>query len=81
MKKRIDSQINNVEKWLLRGRKITPIQALRMFGCFRLGAIIFELNKKHSGDIKSKLIKVPTKSGRGYAYVSQYWLEDYWFGK
>jgi hypothetical protein len=69
-------QIDLIEKWLLRGRKITPIQALKMFGCFRLSAIIFILNKWYQGNIKSKLVKVKTTHGRKYAYVAQYWLEE-----
>ena len=76
--KRTETQIDLVEKHLLKGLKITPIQALEKFGCFRLGAIIFELNKDYNydGNIKSKLIKVPTRHGRSYAYVAQYWLEE-----
>jgi hypothetical protein len=74
--KRTESQIEQVEKWLLKGLKITPIQALEKFGCFRLGAIIWILNKFYNGCIKSKLVKVPTRHGRGYAWVAQYWLEE-----
>jgi hypothetical protein len=75
--KQTKSQYEQVEKWLLKGLKITPIQALEKFGCFRLGAIIWELKTTfYREHIKSKLIKVPTKCGRGYAYVAQYWLEE-----
>jgi hypothetical protein len=72
------SQIDLVAQWLLKGRNITPLQALEKFGCFRLGAVIWELNRprNYDGLIQSKLVKVKTKHGRGYAYVSQYWLED-----
>jgi hypothetical protein len=31
---------------LLRGEKLTPLDALKNFGCFRLGARIYELKKK-----------------------------------
>lgn len=30
---------------LLRGKSITPLSALRDFGCFRLGARIFDLRR------------------------------------
>lgn len=37
------SQIDDVRAHLLRGKSITPLQALAKFGCFRLAAIIFNL--------------------------------------
>jgi hypothetical protein len=40
------SQLQRVRKHLLSGRSITPIDALNLYGCFRLGAIIFELRKE-----------------------------------
>jgi len=69
-----DFQIDRIEKWLLRGRKLTPIQALEKFGCFRLGARIHELNKWYQGSIKKKMIKVATRSG--WTRVAQYYLEE-----
>ncbi|MFA5300179.1 MAG: helix-turn-helix domain-containing protein [Lutibacter sp.] len=40
------SQEKRIEDYLLRGNSITPIEALERFGCFRLGARIFDLKKK-----------------------------------
>lgn len=40
------SQIDDVHAHLLRGKPITPIQALTLFGCFRLAAVIFNLREK-----------------------------------
>lgn len=37
------TQIDGVRAHLLRGKPITPMDALRLFGCFRLAAIIFNL--------------------------------------
>ena len=37
------SQIDDVRAHLLRGKPITPIQALNLFGCFRLAALIFNI--------------------------------------
>ena len=63
------SQKERIEDYLLKGHKITPLQALNWFGCLRLGARIWEL-KKAGINISSKMIK--TKSGK---MVKQYWLE------
>jgi hypothetical protein len=37
------SQIDSIRAHLLRGKPITPIQALNLFGCFRLAAVIFNI--------------------------------------
>lgn len=51
------------------GRKITALEALSLFGCFRLGARIWQLKHEDGYNIQSKLIEVNSKS------VAQYWLE------
>jgi hypothetical protein len=38
------------------GKPITPMVALRRFGCFRLGARIWDL-RKDGHDIKSRLVE------------------------
>ena len=40
---RQESQKSKIMKWLDSGNSITPIQALEMFGCFRLAAIIHSI--------------------------------------
>ena len=40
------SHKEQVLKYLQSGKKLTPIDALNMFGCFRLGARICELRQK-----------------------------------
>ena len=40
------TQNNKILQHLLNCHSITPIEALEKFGCFRLGARIFELRKK-----------------------------------
>lgn len=52
---------------LKRGKKITPIEALNRFGCFRLGARIFELRQAGYA-INSRMKKV------GKKYVAEYSL-------
>ena len=42
----IESQNKRIRKYLESGRKITPLGALYEFGCFRLGARIYDLRKE-----------------------------------
>lgn len=41
--KALDSQNALIKGWLLNGNSITPMEALNMFGCFRLSARIANL--------------------------------------
>ena len=40
------TQKQAIKEWLLTGKPITPLDALEHFGCFRLGAYIFNLKKE-----------------------------------
>jgi len=40
------STTKKIEAWLLKGHKITPLQALQKWGCMRLAARIAELRNK-----------------------------------
>ena len=40
------SQIDNIRAHLGSGKAITPMQALRLYGCFRLAAVIFKLKEE-----------------------------------
>jgi hypothetical protein len=62
---RIESQRKNVKNWLLKGNSITPIEALQMFGAFRLSAIIFVLKNEDNMNIHTDMIYEP--NGRRYA--------------
>lgn len=55
-----DSQNNLIKAWLMNGRSITPLQALDMFGCFRLSARIDNL-RKEGMYIKTDLIVINDK--------------------
>ena len=56
------------------GHSITQMQALRMFGCMRLGAIIFELRLEYGDDyIVTETIPVPNRFGKT-VYVGRYIL-------
>ena len=62
---RIESQRKNIKNWLLSGKSITPIEALQMFGAFRLSAIIFVLKNEDNMNIRTDMIYEP--NGRRYA--------------
>lgn len=40
------STTDKIRAWLLRGYKITPLQALQKWGCMRLGARIHDLRQE-----------------------------------
>lgn len=44
--KSLDSQNALIKGWLLNGKSITPMEALNMFGCFRLSARIADLREE-----------------------------------
>ena len=49
------SQTDAVMEHLLTGAELTPLEALQKFGCFRLGARIYDL-RKEGVDIDSRLV-------------------------
>jgi len=63
-----DSQEVRIVEWLESGRPLTPMVALKRFGCFRLAARISFL-RQHGVEIESRKIKV------GDAWVSEYRME------
>ena len=60
------SQNKQILNYLLKGKKLTPIDALEIFGCFRLSARILDL-RKEGYDIISENI---TKKGKTFAQYS-----------
>lgn len=62
------SQAHDILEALKAGDKITPLDALQRFGCFRLGARVHEL-RQTGLDVKSRLVATP--SGK---HVSEYSL-------
>lgn len=57
---RTESQKSQIKKWLLSGRSLTPIQALELFGCFRLSARIGNL-KDEGLEVLSKDVTINDK--------------------
>jgi hypothetical protein len=56
------------------GAKITPIEALKWFGCFRLADVVYKLEKQKRVRIERKLVGY--KSAYGVKYFSQYWIKN-----
>lgn len=51
------SQCERIARYLQRGRTLTPLSALRLFDCLRLGGRIRDLRKR-GYRIKTELVKV-----------------------
>jgi len=61
------SQNARIAANLSNGKKLTGLQALRLFGCFRLASRVWDL-REQGLDIKSKFI---TRNGKTF---SQYYI-------
>jgi len=60
------SQIDGIRAHLLRGKPITPMQALRLFGCFRLAAVVFRL-KEEGFLIETEMVYRDNKKWASYS--------------
>lgn len=60
------TQCAQIKDWLLRGNKLTSLEALKLFGCMRLASRIHDLRERGL-DIHTERIQVP--SGK---YVTEY---------
>lgn len=67
--KSTDSQTALIKGWLLNGRSITQLDALNMFGCFRLAARIANI-REEGHDIVTDMITVNDKRIAKY-YLSR----------
>jgi len=54
------TQRSRILEWMQAGRTINPMQALKVFGCFRLGARVHEL-KKMGFPIKKEMVSSGTR--------------------
>jgi hypothetical protein len=63
------SQKARILAYMKAGNRITPIEALNLFQCFRLGARIADI-KDDGFDVKSEFVKV----GPRKKMVKSYWL-------
>ena len=60
------SQNAKILDYMKSKKSITPLEALNLFGCFRLSGRIYDL-KKEGHNIKAKLV---TKNGKTFAKYS-----------
>ena len=67
MEKSNTSQVAKILNYLQSGRSLTPIAALKLFGCFRLASRIYEIRKTH------KVVNIG--EGRGGKIFAKYVLE------
>jgi len=63
--KSTDSQTALIKGWLLNGRSITQLDALNMFGCFRLAARIANI-REEGFDIVTDMITLNNKRVANY---------------
>lgn len=63
------TQKAQIREYLNNGNRITPLEALDMFGCFRLAAVIFELREEGMNIITEKKQVSPKKR------VAEYYVE------
>ena len=61
-----NSQNTQILKALKKGARITPMDALKRFGCFRLGARIAEL-RRAGHDIKTRMVSKGDKRFAEYS--------------
>ena len=62
------SQASQIADYMMQGNKITPLEALDLFGSLRLSAIIFVLRERR---YKIQVERVKTSTGK---WVAQYWI-------
>ena len=74
---RITSQKNKIKQHLEDKQGITPMDALRLYGCFRLSAIILKL-KEEGMKIVTVLRSQYREDGNKHGIVqfAEYWLES-----
>ena len=74
METKIESQNKRILAYLRTGRKLTPLDALYTFGCFRLGARIYDLRRRGEA-IESRMIEITSPAVySGKKRVKQYFI-------
>ena len=67
-KTKSESQCKRIAEWLNKGKSITQLEALHMFGCFRLASRIHDLRERGMNIVMEKIV---TPTGK---YVASYKL-------
>jgi hypothetical protein len=71
-----ETQCQQILGYLSRGGKLTPLEALRLFGCNRLAARVNDL-RREGFSIRTNIIPVDTSSGE-MAHVAEYSMGQWW---
>lgn len=72
---RIDTQREQIRARLLNGKSVTPLEALNLFGCFRLAAQICDLKKQEGLPIITEIVH-DEATGKRYA---KYFIDKKYF--
>lgn len=64
------SQSEQILTWLQSGRPLTPLESLERFGCFRLGARIYDLRKR-GHEIHAEMVEFRGKRFAKYSMESK----------
>ena len=68
------SQTRQILAWMKAGNRINPMEALRRFGSFRLGARIKDIEDLIGYPPSRQKIQVENRQGKT-VWVNEYWLE------
>lgn len=68
---KVESQNKQLKAWLESGKSITPLDALNLFGSFRLGARIFDLKNDYGMNIKTEMVEDNGKRFARYSLVKE----------
>ena len=71
MATKIESQNKQIKAWLESGKSLTPLEALKMFNSFRLGARVFDLKNDYGMNIKTEMVKENGKRFARYSLASE----------
>lgn len=68
-----ESQVRAILAYMREGNKITPMEALKKFSCFRLGARIKDIEEIVGYPPHRDRVQVENASGK-QVWVARYWL-------
>ncbi len=67
------SQAKMILSYMQEGNRITPLEAIELFGCTRLAARISDIEKKLGRAPQRESVQVKNRHGK-LVRVTQYWL-------
>ncbi len=69
------SQEKRIFDWMNAGSAITPLEALRMFGCMRLGARIYNIKKLIAREGLPVVVRTDSVLVSDNKRVARYWID------